>query len=196
MSSPQIDNTYFDVKVQLRAENLPSGPVRVLDCFSGTGRIWNEVRRRCPGRDIHVTRIDSRRDLPGIYLRGDNRKYLASMNLDAFNVIDLDAYGAPFDQLELLFGRGQNTPKRVFVTMTKVCSLPYGMLEQLGYSRAMIGRCPSVFSLNIHVKVRNYLAVKGVREGVFCTAEHRTSKEYFCFDLTPELCNPVTVGGH
>jgi hypothetical protein len=189
MSSPQTDNSYFDLKVQLRAENLPAGEISVLDCFSGTGRIWDEVKRRCPGRKFHVARIDQRPDLPGVYLRGDNRKYLASMDLDKYNVIDLDAYGVPFDQMETLFRRPLTTPKVVFVTYIRSAlgQLPYGLLESLGYTRSMIDKCPTLFCRHELEKLLGYLANKGVRQVVRCSADR---KHYLCFDLSPDSCHP------
>ncbi len=166
MKSRPTDNSHFEAKVELRVSCLPEGPLRVLDCYSGTGRLWNEVRRRCPTRDIQVLRIDQRNGLPGIYLKGDNRKYLASMDLDRFNVIDLDAYGVPFDQMEIVFGRPQRLIKTVFVTFIRsgVGQLPYAMLEALGYRRSMISKSPSLFCRNELEKFKAYLAIKGVGE--------------------------------
>lgn len=188
MSSPATDNSHFELKVGLRMDNLPAGCVRVLDCFSGTGRIWNEVRRRCPDRQFHVTRIDQRPNMPGVYLRGDNRKYLAAMNLDAFNVIDLDAYGVPFEQMELLFSRPITVPKSVFVTYirTGIGQLPHGMLEALGYSRSMISKCPTLFCRHEREKLFGYLANRGVTE-VTCASVDR--KHYLHFSLLPQLCS-------
>lgn len=189
MSNQAIDNSAFDLKVRLRMDNLPPGPVSVLDCFAGTGRIWKEVKRRSPGRCIAVTSIDKRTDLPGLYLCGDNRQYLACLDLDLFDVIDLDAYGVPVEQLEILFHRPPKIPKIVFVTMINVVVLPNLLLTRLGYSAAMIRKCPSLFAKRTMDRIRAYLAGHGVRRMAIVQVRHipgrpgMSTKEYMVFEL-------------
>jgi len=185
MSKVQTDNSYLAAKVELRAEHLPSGPVRVLDCYAGTGRIWREVRRRCPQRRIRVTGIDTRR-LPGIYLRGDNRKFLGAMDLEPFNVIDLDAYGVPFQQMDILFGRRRGTAKTVFVTFiqTVMGRLPDGLLRALGYTDSMCRKCPTLLCRDGLAKIKAYLSIRGVTEIVrYSSGDGR--KYYLSFTLEP-----------
>lgn len=108
------DNSFFQEKVNLRLQAI-SGmeSVRVLDCFAGTGKIWKAVKRKSSAK-IFVLGIEKERGKNIDALPGSNLKYLASMNLSRFDVIDLDAYGIPYDQLSLLFRRGYSG--RVIVT--------------------------------------------------------------------------------
>lgn len=171
MNKVQTDNSYFEAKVALRVDHLPAGPVRVLDCYGGTGRLWAEVQRRLPDRDITTLRIDQKPMRGGVYLQGDNRKFLASLDLGKFNVIDLDAYGVPFDQLDTVFTRiGSGPPAgrkwAVFVTYIQsgVGVLPMGMLARLGYPSEMVAKCPTIFYRHGLEKFRAYLSSYGVRQ--------------------------------
>jgi hypothetical protein len=67
-------------------------------------------------KKIKVTGID-KKPLEKV-LVGDNREFLTSLDLSKYNVIDLDAYGSPFDQLDILFDR--NYTGCVFFTWCKL----------------------------------------------------------------------------
>ncbi len=187
MSKAKTDNSHFAAKVQLRLDHLPAeDPIRVLDCFGGKGRIWREIRRQLPGRQIEVTRIEIKRGLPGIYLCGDNRKYLQTLDLDKYKVIDLDAYRVPFDQLEILFGRPQRKARAVFVTFiqTVMGQLPLGMLERIGYPRPMVRKCPTMFGRNGIEKLKAYLAQNGVGAiDIVRCRDGSNDKHYLWFEL-------------
>lgn len=201
MSNLKTDNQHLDAKVQLRARHLPDkSVVSVLDCFHGEGVVWDAVRSKLPGRDIRVVGIDQRRGLGGLYLHGDNRKYLSSMDLDSYDVIDLDAYGCPFDQLEILFSRKIASQKTVFFTYCKVSlgMLPYGLLEAVGFPRRMVAKCPSLFGRNQMEKMEAYLYLGGIRELSVVECRSRANKQrYIHFDLPASkdrLAGAVSVG--
>lgn len=75
MESVKTENSYFEEKVLLRLRFLPEGqdPVRVLDCFSADGKLWEAIKARTQQR-IQVLRIEKLPDKKGIYLKGDNLK--------------------------------------------------------------------------------------------------------------------------
>lgn len=181
MSKAKTDNSHLEAKVLLRVNHLPEkDPVRVLDCFHGSGIIWKNVILRCPNRKILVTGIEEKRGLPGLYLVGDNRKYLSMMDLSQFDVIDLDAYVVPFDQIEILMIRpGQRT---VFVTFiqSNYGQLPLGMLECLGYTKSMVIKCPTLFCRNGFEKMKAYLAKAGLSQ--LWVRKPSYGKYYFCFE--------------
>ena len=88
-------------KVAQRLAALPPGdPVRVLDAYGGDGDIWRHVAR-LTDTPVEVTSIDqtARRRTQ---LAVDNRRYLASADLSRFDVIDLDAWGFPAEQLAIV----------------------------------------------------------------------------------------------
>ena len=168
MKLVKTDNSYFEDKVIMRLKHLPEvEKIRVLDAFGGEGRVWNKVRE-LSGRNIQTMRIDRKADRKGTYLKGDNIKYLASMDFSKFDVIDLDAYGVPFEQLEYLFkaARENKISAYVFVTFIQTAygRLPYSLLRALGYSDAMFKKIPSLFNKDGFVKFQKYLSYQGLTE--------------------------------
>jgi hypothetical protein len=130
--------------------------------FSGNGLIWSEIEKRT-GREILVLRIDRQRDKRGTYLVGNNLKF--DLDYDAFDVIDVDAYGVPFRQLERIFGKSSR-PKRVFITFiqSQWGVLPLKMLNALGYTDGMIKKVPTLFYRAGQEKFLRYLATSGVKK--------------------------------
>ena len=183
MSRAQIktDNSYFEEKVRLRIDNLPAAdPLIVLDMYAGTGRIWEEVRRRT-GRNIKTLGIEKRKIDGRIYLRGDNEKF--NLDFNRFHVIDVDAYGIPFLQLKNVF-RKTRVPMTIFITFIRTCygRLPDALLESLGFSRRMYRKIRAIFYYNGDQKFLCFLGNMGVRN----IKLYRTSdgdKNYGCIKI-------------
>lgn len=177
----KTDNSYFEEKVKLRIDNLPDrNPIRVLDMYSGTGSIWDHIKAHTD-KNIEVLAIE-KRDIKGrIYLHGDNSKY--RLDYDYFDVIDLDAYGVPFEQLEDVFARCR---AKMIIHVTYIQSqygrLPVKMLEAIGYTRPMVKKIPTLFNKDGQKKFLNYLAVRGVKNiKIYDTVNHR--KTYATFKI-------------
>ncbi len=163
MSRVQTDHSFFEEKVTLRLDNLPDvNPVKVLDLFSGNGLIWSEIQKRT-GREILVLRMDREKGKRGVYLQGDNLKF--NLDYGAFDVVDVDAYGVPFLQLEKIFSQSSK-PKRIFITFiqSQWGTLPRKMLNALGYTDGMIKKVPTLFYRGGQEKFLRYLALKGVEK--------------------------------
>lgn len=138
-------NSYLADKVWLRARNIPKGEVNVLDCFAGKGTIWRAVQL-VTGREINVLPIDTTNSDGFFYLPGDNRSFLSIIDLSRFNVVDLDAYGIPYDQLKILFDRKYKGLVFVTFIQTGWGGMPWGLLTDLGFTRAMIEKIPTLFA--------------------------------------------------
>lgn len=141
----KTDNSFFDEKVKLRADNLPDAdPVNVLDMFHGAGSIWDEVRKQT-GRTINVLGIGKKAGMPLIYLQGDNRKF--KVDYSHFHIVDCDAYGSPVINLQDILKRAR-TPLTVFLTFiqTGMGRLPKNLLFALGYTPAMLDKCQTIFN--------------------------------------------------
>ena len=181
----KTDNSYLGIKVKLRMDNLPAGDVRVLDCYHGEGRIWRTIKKRLPERSIEVLGIDTR-SIGGSHLQGDNMKFLPSMDLRQFNVIDLDAYGVPYKQLQTIFSKRTQKNTTIFVTFSQSMfgKLPDRMLIGLGYNRAMINKCQSLFCKNGFKKLKQYLANNGIEQ---IRGYSNSRKNYLCFLLKKEI---------
>ena len=164
MNNVQTDNSYFDDKVILRIRHLPDKKeINVLDAFSGDGLIWKCIRANTD-KKINVLRIDQKPNRQGTYLKGDNLKFMASMDLSEFDVIDLDAYGIPYKQLEILFR--QKLKCTVFVTFIQSMKggLPFGFLKECGYQKSMVRKIPTMFYKKAIEKLKYYLAKNGIRK--------------------------------
>ena len=174
----KTDNSYLADKVGLRVEHLPrKGEIRVLDCYAGTGRIWRAVKRRT-GRDIKVLAMDKRPI--GYHLPGDNLAWMSSINLSIFNVIDLDAYGVPYEQLKLLFDNGYKGI--VFVTFIQSIwgRMPKGMLIDVGFTEEMLEKAPSLCNARGWEYFQEWLSIHGV--STIWDRSH-SRKHYFCFAI-------------
>lgn len=181
MSRHQTENLYFRSKVNLRMNHLPKKKtIRVLDCFSADGKIWDEVKK-LSNKEIIVTRIEMKKGKKGNYLVGDNVKYLKTMNINAYDVIDLDAFGAPIQQLEIIFKKAKKD-LYLFITYNQVMfnRIPHVMLRKLGYTKKMIKKVPSLFTRNPVEKLKAYLSFYGVQK-IHIMSKDR--KNYIFFKL-------------
>ncbi len=181
MSSHQTENSFFNEKVHLRLNLLPDKEkIQVLDLFSADGKIWEEVQRRTD-KQIQTLRIDKLPDKKGIYLQGDNMKFMSSINLSSFDVVDLDAFGVPTPQLDVLFKRQYHG--RVFVTYihTFFGRLPLQMLLDLGFTRPMLDKSQTLFNRDHMDKIKSWLWVKGKIPKI--QGIHLGNKNYFSFEM-------------
>lgn len=177
-SEIKTDNSYLADKVGLRLAHLPKAKIiTVLDCFAGTGRVWKAVKRRSK-KDIRILAMEKREI--GFRLPGDNLAWLAEMDLSRFDVIDLDAYGVPYDQLSLLFQRGYRGVVYVTFIQSMWGRMPKGLLHDIGFSDAIIEKAPALCNVRGFQYFMEWLASKGV-EKIYRRSHAR--KHYFCFTL-------------
>lgn len=151
--------------------------IKVLDCFTGKSIIWEEIKRESD-KDINVIGID--RISYGSTLKGDNIKYLKGMNLDKYDIIDLDAYGIPLRQLEIIFRKRYRGILFVTFVQSIFGRLPVRMLEKIGYTRKMIEKCPTLFNRNGIEKFKQYLAINNIK---IITIIKRNNKRYLYIPL-------------
>jgi len=154
-----------------RGENA----IHILDCFAGDGKLWRLLEKEY-GDSIRHVGIDTEMKHGAKYL-GDNRKYLKHLPLNDFNLIDIDAYGVPYEQLHII---AQRQYQGIIVGTFIQCGyggLPYAMLEELGYSRKMVKKITKLFFADGWKKWISYLKLIGY-ESVF--VYHCTNKHYFC----------------
>lgn len=174
----KTDNSYLADKVGLRVKHLPQrGPIVVLDCFAGSGRIWRAVKRRT-NREIVILGMDKRQ--MGFNLPGDNLAWLAQLDLSRFNVIDLDAYGVPYEQLKIIFDRGYRGI--VFVTFIQSIwgQMPFELMMEVGFTESMLNKAVSLCSSRGWEYFREYISKKGV-ERIWHRSHAR--KHYLAFIL-------------
>jgi hypothetical protein len=125
-----------------------------------------------------VTAIEKEHDKNKKALTGDNLKYLHILDISKFDIIDLDAYGIPFEQLEAIFKRQFKGIIIVTAIQSMTGALPFKMLCLLGYTKSMIKKCPSLFYRNGDQKLKNYLYLRGIKK-IHGTTINRKSYFYF-----------------
>jgi len=102
------------------------------------------------------------------------------MDLTKFDIIDLDAYGSPFNQLEIIFNSNFEGPIICTFIQTMSGGLNKALLIKLGYTLAMIKKCPSLFNKSGFDKMKEYLGKNGVKTISFYS---KSRKNYFSFFL-------------
>jgi hypothetical protein len=179
MSNLQTDNSYLEDKIKIREKAIQGrSKVKVLDCFAGEGLIWSHLKNRIKV-EIEIIGIDKKKTKK-LNLIGDNRKWLKSLNLNKFDIIDLDAYGIPFDQLEIIFKREYKGIVVVTFIQSMYGCLNKKMLQKIGYTDGMIKKIPSLIYRDGYDKILLYLALNGVKKIYEIS---RGKKHYFYFNL-------------
>ena len=181
MTVIKTDNDNLSKKLAIRLfaiEKLGKSetePIRVLDCFAGDGLLWHYLKKESK-RCIEHVGIDTLPKRGSFYL-GDNRRYLHKLPIDDYDLIDLDAYGVPYDQMKILAKRNyQGIVVGTFI-QSVYGGLPYDMLEDVGYSRRMVRKITKLFFSKGWDKWAAFLVTLG-HEDVFVF--HCNNKHYFC----------------
>ncbi len=183
MSNLQIkktDNSHLVEKVKLRLDcldEIEKDEVKILECYSGTGVIWDEVKKHTK-KDLKILKIEKRIFKDSVYLVGDNLKFIESIDINKFDIIDLDAYGSPVKLLEIILKKGYKGCVHCTYIQTMFGGLDKKMLNKLGYSDSMINKIPSLFNKNPLEKMLFYLNTYNVKcvKGYFLK-----NKNYFYF---------------
>lgn len=178
MAATKTDNHYLADKVAIRVGMLPQKPVvRVLDAFGGRGLVWGAVEKKS-GVTIDRVAIDMRTDIDDFHLHGDNIKVMGGLDLSQFDVIDLDAYGVPVHQMELVFK--SSFQGVVFVTMIQTMNgaMPSSIVEYLGLPKSITKACPSLVSRRGWEYFCAWMVGNGVKK---IRLREKSRKRYFGF---------------
>ena len=110
-------------KLELRRNVLAEmAPAHVLECFCGPGEMWRgawSAAASCTGIDLTWDRADARRRFVG-----DTFAIMSAIGIGAFNVFDIDAFGAPWPAFEIIARRRIFRPlERVGLVVTDGGSL-------------------------------------------------------------------------
>jgi hypothetical protein len=171
----QTNNSFLPEKIFLREFLLSKDKeVNVLDCYAGKGVIWKDIKKRY---NVNVVGIDKKEYGSAIF--GDNIKALHSLNLNDFDYIDLDAYGIPFKQLEIVFNKKYNGVVFFTFIQSGMGTINGGLLEYLGFTKKMIKKCSTMFNKDGFSKFCSYLRIKGGIEKIFYIKKKRKFYGYF-----------------
>lgn len=97
LHSTKTDNAQIESKINLR-KIATSGldELRVLDLFAGENKLWKSFDK---ARYFGVEKVNGK----GKNLYTDNIRVIQSLDLSEFNVIDVDSYGIPANQIFELY---------------------------------------------------------------------------------------------
>ena len=122
------DNSLGATKLHVRNIFLrkyhPQAKVKVLDCCSGQGWIWKNLKRTHPDKNICLTRLD-KKSIPGV-IKCDSIRYLKSVQAKD-DIYDIDTYGSPVKHIMELF---KKEPQEATIFLT------YGRISKGGFSNA------------------------------------------------------------
>ena len=140
--SIQTDNAKLSEKVYLRkAATNHLKNLKVLDLFAGENVLWSYFQ--C-SRYYGVEQQKGK----GKNLYADNRKVIPTIDLSGFNVIDIDSYGIPFEQVEQIF-RNDTLKKGTVIVYTcignSISSIGNAAIRHFGIEE-MYKEAPTLFN--------------------------------------------------
>jgi len=181
----KTDNSYIEEKVEIRndiTKLINKKKINVLELYSGGGVLWEKVKENT-NKQINILKVDIKDNKKGVYLKGDNRKFYPLFNFENYDIIDIDAYGVPYQQLKAIFSKGFNGYVVVTFIQSVMGNLPNEMITSIGYSKEMIKKCKSIFNKNGIEKMKMFLAKNEVKK---ITGFFLGRKNYFYFKLIKE----------
>jgi len=85
-------SAHLDKKVQVRLQAIKGlKNINVLDCYHAHGEIWEVISTKIKINNVTgIDIIDSNTKFN--FIKGDNEQVVKELNIDEYNVIDLDAF--------------------------------------------------------------------------------------------------------
>ena len=158
--SKTIDSQNIRHKLYLR-EMATSGlrERNVLDLFAGKKEIWSRLE--------HSTYlgVDKKKVKADGVIRADNRKVIPTLDLSKFNVIDLDSYGIPSEQIGLLFENGtiRGGTVVIYTLITNKLVVMPNNLREYAEIRDMYHKASTLFCGHNETLFYDWLASMGVK---------------------------------
>lgn len=178
-SSLKVDNNpqAFAAKVDIRRRVLAAigaDQARIFDAFAGTGQMHSAVWKDAAsytGCDLKYVpmRGDQR-----LMFAADNRRVLRSLDLSAFNLFDLDAYGSPWEQALIVATRRRvSAGERIGFAITEGGGIPY-KANIVPAPVAVLARIrPGIVGLNRKMETVVDRCLAGLASRMRCTIERR-----------------------
>lgn len=101
-NAPAARNAKIEIRERVFNAFRLVGPVHVFDAFAGGGEMYRAVWNNAAS---YVGCDKERQRDERTMFCADNRRVMRSIDLRAFNVFDLDAFGSPFEQATILAAR-------------------------------------------------------------------------------------------
>lgn len=113
------DGAFMEAKVALRRRALREAPGAVLDCFAGRGSLYRIVWNEAPsyrGVEKDLQKVLAH---PAPCYHCSAEEAVAALPLGGFTIFDMDAYGSPWAEIEIIARRRRLLPgERVAIVIT------------------------------------------------------------------------------
>lgn len=143
----QTDNANIDSKIHLRMMAIEGlEKINVLDCFAGENRIWSRIPH-----DSYYG-IETKKGKGKKNLFADNLRVIPSLDLSKYNVIDIDSYGLPLDQILAIHKNKTLIPGTVIIytMITSKISAAHKSISKAYGADKMYAECPCLFEPYLH----------------------------------------------
>ena len=131
-------------------------------------------------KQISILSID-KNEYKKANLKGDNLKFLKGLDLSKYDIVDLDSWGSPSNQLEILALKNYKGVVHCTFIQTMQGRISNNILETYGYSKSMIKKCPTLFCKNALLKIMYFIYVKFGVTKIFLYKHNM--KNYFSFQI-------------
>lgn len=152
----------FKDKVAIRLQATERiNDIRVLDCFHAKGELWNKIREYRNVNDFLGIEKNKKLKSTDRVIYDNNIKVLREINIDNYNIIDLDAYGNPFEQMNIVFERCKK-PKIIIYTFISfgISGIP----KEINVFKECSLKCKTILNSYLEDMFENYLYKNGVSE--------------------------------
>ena len=163
----KTDNSKLEEKLILRREvidKIGKPEIKVIELYAGKSVMWSILRDEYKDRvKIHLLSIEKEHGNNPRALQGDNMKFIDGIDLNRFDIVDVDAYGIPAGQLKAI--RKQNYRGWVIVTAIQSMfgALPKDVLLANGITKAMMRKVSAVFVSKGLAYIKNFIYSLGGR---------------------------------
>lgn len=107
--------------------------VSVLDAYAGEGHVWMRTQELIPDVEILRMAIEKRKSAAEQNaIVGDNMKVLPTLDLQQFDLIDLDAFGFPTEQIRICAEKAPNVPVVMTAIANHYAPTPYIVTDAVG----------------------------------------------------------------
>lgn len=163
----KIDNSHLEEKLVIRREviqKLNKPQIKVLELYAGKSVMWSILMDEFKDTvQIELFSIEKERGKNPRALQGDNLKFINGIDLNRFDVIDVDAYGIPSKQLIAIQRKQYKGWLIVTAIQVFIGTLPKEVILANGVTNQMIKKSPALFSIKGFRYIKNFMYALGSR---------------------------------
>lgn len=188
----KTDNASYPAKRLIRKDVFGiHDDVRVLEVFCGSGIMYRDVWKDAEKyKGIDKRKFFDERDL----ICGDSMKALTLVDLNGFNVIDIDAYGSPYNELNYIIENMRFDERKTFVITDgssmdlRMGRISIGLRQLTGIDFHELKKAHLIHDELIMLIIKNIEAKTKTKSTHFKIAKGLTGSQmrYYMFSLVPE----------